>query len=73
MAVKKPVANAATVAVIQDALKSCGLPVGAVQAIDNLTVRWSVKCCVWINFIDMLIRVVAGLHKAVPRTVDDPE
>ena len=41
--------NAATVAVIQDALNSCGLPAGAVQAMIILTVRWSVKCCVWIN------------------------
>ena len=45
--------NAATVAVIQDALKSCGLPAGAVQAIDNPD-----------RALVMLIpRGGAGLHK----------
>ena len=41
--------NAATVKVIQQALEECGLPAGAVQAIESPTGRWSTKCCAWTN------------------------
>ncbi len=55
--------NAATVAVIQDALKSCGLPVGAVQAIDHDRALVS-EMLRMDKIIDMLIpRGGAGLHK----------
>lgn len=51
--------NAATVAVIQDALKSCGLPAGAVQAIDNPDRALVSEMLRMDKYIDMLIRVVA--------------
>lgn len=56
--------NAATVAVIQDALKSCGLPAGAVQAIDNPDRALVSEMLRMDKYIDMLIpRGGAGLHK----------
>lgn len=56
--------NAATVAVIQDALKSCGLPAGAVQAIDNPDRALVSEMLRMDKYIDMLIpRGSAGLHK----------
>ena len=56
--------NAATVAVIQDALKSCGLPAGAVQAIDNSDRALVSEMLRMDKYIDMLIpRGGAGLHK----------
>lgn len=47
--------NAATVAVIQDALKSCGLPAGAVQAIDNPDRALVSEMLRMDKYIDMLI------------------
>ncbi|EGH3821546.1 glutamate-5-semialdehyde dehydrogenase, partial [Escherichia coli] len=56
--------NAATVVVIQDALKSCGLPAGAVQAIDNPDRALVSEMLRMDKYIDMLIpRGGAGLHK----------
>ena len=56
--------NAATVAVIQDALNSCGLPAGAVQAIDNPDRALVSEMLRMDKYIDMLIsRGGAGLHK----------
>lgn len=56
--------NAATVAVIQDALKSCCLPAGAVQAIDNPDRALVSEMLRMDKYIDMLIpRGGAGLHK----------
>ncbi len=52
--------NAATVAVIQDALNSCGLPAGAVQAIDNPDRALVSEMLRMDKYIDMLIRA-AGL------------
>ncbi|EAX8638546.1 glutamate-5-semialdehyde dehydrogenase [Salmonella enterica] len=56
--------NAATVRVIQKALKACGLPEAAVQAIDNLDRSLVNEMLRMDKYIDMLIpRGGAGLHK----------
>ncbi|EEQ0861635.1 glutamate-5-semialdehyde dehydrogenase, partial [Salmonella enterica subsp. enterica serovar Enteritidis] len=56
--------NAATVRVIQKALKACGLPEAAVQAIDNPDRSLVNEMLRMDKYIDMLIpRGGAGLHK----------
>ncbi|EGI3618605.1 glutamate-5-semialdehyde dehydrogenase [Salmonella enterica] len=56
--------NAATVRVIQKALKACGLPEAAVQAIDNPDRSLVNEMLRMDRYIDMLIpRGGAGLHK----------
>ncbi|EBN1280028.1 glutamate-5-semialdehyde dehydrogenase [Salmonella enterica subsp. enterica serovar Enteritidis] len=56
--------NAATVRVIQKALKACGLPEAAVQAIDNPDLSLVNEMLRMDKYIDMLIpRGGAGLHK----------
>ncbi|ELI1002927.1 glutamate-5-semialdehyde dehydrogenase, partial [Salmonella enterica subsp. enterica serovar Cerro] len=56
--------NAATVRVIQKALKACGLPEAAVQAIDNPERSLVNEMLRMDKYIDMLIpRGGAGLHK----------
>ncbi|EAO0632738.1 glutamate-5-semialdehyde dehydrogenase [Salmonella enterica] len=56
--------NAATVRVIQKALKACGLPEAAVQAIDNPDRSLVNEMLHMDKYIDMLIpRGGAGLHK----------
>jgi len=56
--------NAATVNVIQQALEICGLPVGAVQAIENPDRALVSEMLKMDKYIDMLIpRGGAGLHK----------
>lgn len=56
--------NAATVGVIQRALKECGLPEAAVQAIDNPDRALVSEMLRMDKYIDMLIpRGGAGLHK----------
>ncbi|MDF3829840.1 glutamate-5-semialdehyde dehydrogenase [Pseudocitrobacter sp. 2023EL-00150] len=56
--------NAATVKVIQKALQECGLPAGAVQAIDNPDRALVSEMLRMDKYIDMLIpRGGAGLHK----------
>ncbi|MGQ3617321.1 glutamate-5-semialdehyde dehydrogenase [Salmonella enterica subsp. enterica] len=56
--------NAATVRVIQKALKACGLPAAAVQAIDNPDRSLVNEMLRMDKYIDMLIpRGGAGLHK----------
>ncbi|HBD7746533.1 TPA: glutamate-5-semialdehyde dehydrogenase [Salmonella enterica subsp. enterica] len=56
--------NAATVRVIQKALKTCGLPEAAVQAIDNPDRSLVNEMLRMDKYIDMLIpRGGAGLHK----------
>ncbi|EBV8122549.1 glutamate-5-semialdehyde dehydrogenase [Salmonella enterica] len=56
--------NAATVRVIQKALKACGLPEAAVQAIDNPDRSLVNEMLRMDEYIDMLIpRGGAGLHK----------
>ena len=56
--------NAATVGVIQRALKECGLPEAAVQAIDNPDRTLVSEMLRMDKYIDMLIpRGGAGLHK----------
>ena len=56
--------NAATVAVIQQALEACGLPAGAVQAIDSPDRALVNEMLRMDKYIDMLIpRGGAGLHK----------
>ncbi|AID24105.1 glutamate-5-semialdehyde dehydrogenase [Salmonella bongori] len=56
--------NAATVRVIQNALKACGLPEAAVQAIDNPDRSLVNEMLRMDKYIDMLIpRGGAGLHK----------
>lgn len=56
--------NAATVAVIQKALEACGLPVAAVQSIDNPDRALVTEMLRMDKYIDMLIpRGGAGLHK----------
>lgn len=56
--------NAATVGVIQNALKLHGLPAGAVQAIDNPDRQLVAEMLKMDRYIDMLIpRGGAGLHK----------
>lgn len=56
--------NAATVKVIQKALQECGLPAGAVQAIENPDRALVSEMLRMDKYIDMLIpRGGAGLHK----------
>ena len=56
--------NAATVAVIQQALEACGLPAAAVQSIDNPDRALVSEMLRMDKYIDMLIpRGGAGLHK----------
>lgn len=56
--------NAATVKVIQQALEACGLPAGAVQAIESPDRALVNKMLRMDKYIDMLIpRGGAGLHK----------
>ncbi|HHW4414266.1 glutamate-5-semialdehyde dehydrogenase [Citrobacter freundii] len=56
--------NAATVAVIQQALEACGLPAAAVQSIDNPDRALVTEMLRMDKYIDMLIpRGGAGLHK----------
>ncbi len=56
--------NAATVKVIQQALEACGLPAGAVQAIENPDRALVSEMLRMDKYIDMLIpRGGAGLHK----------
>ncbi|MTD40896.1 glutamate-5-semialdehyde dehydrogenase [Erwinia sp. CPCC 100877] len=56
--------NAATVKVIQNALEACGLPAGAVQAIDSPDRALVAEMLRMDRYIDMLIpRGGAGLHK----------
>lgn len=56
--------NAATVKVIQQALEACGLPAGAVQAIESPDRALVTEMLKMDKYIDMLIpRGGAGLHK----------
>jgi glutamate-5-semialdehyde dehydrogenase len=56
--------NAATVKVIQQALEECGLPAGAVQAIESPDRALVNEMLKMDKYIDMLIpRGGAGLHK----------
>jgi glutamate-5-semialdehyde dehydrogenase len=56
--------NAATVKVIQNALEACGLPAGAVQAIESPDRALVAEMLKMDRYIDMLIpRGGAGLHK----------
>jgi glutamate-5-semialdehyde dehydrogenase len=55
--------NAATVKVIQQALEECGLPAGAVQAIESPDRALVNEMLKMDKYIDMLIPRGAGLHK----------